>query len=75
MVMERDRNRDVYLNFGLICFGPLREIEKLQDLIRRECENLRVVYQTVTAKRLFLVKKKLRTVDSREVWSWEKRKV
>jgi len=52
-------NRDVYLNFGLIAYGPLREIEKLQVLISRDCKDLKVVYQTVTAKRLFLVKRKL----------------
>jgi hypothetical protein len=51
-----DKNKDVILNFGLIAVGPLREIEKLQQLIIRECRNLRIVYQTVSAKKLKLVK-------------------
>ena len=66
-MVDLERNRDVYLNFGLICFGPLREIEKLQELISRECRGLKIVYQTVTAKRLFLVKR-------REGWNWEERR-
>jgi hypothetical protein len=52
-----DRNKQVYLNFGLIAVGPLSEIEKLQRLVTEQCEQLRVVYQTVSAKKLFLVKK------------------
>ena len=56
--MERDRNRDVYLNFGLIAYGPLREIERLQEMIRLDCQGLKIVYQTVSAKRLYLVKKR-----------------
>lgn len=52
-----EKNKDVFLNFGLIAYGPLKEIEKLQQIIDKECENLRIVYQTVSAKRLFLVKK------------------
>ena len=51
-----DRNKDVILNFGLIAVGPLREIEKLQKIIDEECKKLRVIYQTVSAKRLKLVK-------------------
>ena len=51
-----ERNKDVILNFGLIAVGPLREIEKLQQMIIRDCKGLRVVYQTVSAKRLKLVK-------------------
>ena len=51
------RNLDVYLNFGLICYGPLSEIIKLQELIEKECKRLKVRYQTVTAKRLWLVKR------------------
>jgi hypothetical protein len=46
------------LNFGLIAVGPLAEIEKLQRLVTEQCEQLRVVYQTVSAKKLFLLKKK-----------------
>ena len=52
-----ERNLDVYLNFGLVCYGPLSEIVRLQELVERECRRLRVVYQTVTAKRLWLVKR------------------
>jgi len=51
-----ERNKDVILNFGLIAVGPLREIEKLQQMIIRDCKGLRIVYQTVSAKRLKLVK-------------------
>jgi len=51
-----ERNKDVILNFGLIAVGPLREIEKLQQMIIRDCKGLKIVYQTVSAKRLKLVK-------------------
>ena len=51
-----ERNKDVILNFGLIAVGPLREIEKLQRMIIEDCKGLKVVYQTVSAKRLKLVK-------------------
>jgi len=51
-----DKNKDVILNFGLIAVGPLREIEKLQQLVIRDCKGLKIVYQTVSAKRLKLVK-------------------
>jgi hypothetical protein len=51
-----DKNKDVILNFGLIAVGPLREIEKLQQMIIRDCKGLKIVYQTVSAKRLKLVK-------------------
>jgi hypothetical protein len=51
-----ERNKDVVLNFGLIAVGPLREIEKLQQLVIRDCKGLKIVYQTVSAKRLKLVK-------------------
>ena len=59
--MERnrvERNREVYLNFGLIAFGPLKSIEKLQAKIEADFRDVKVVYQTVSAKRLYLVKKK-----------------
>jgi len=51
-----ERNKDVVLNFGLIAVGPLREIERLQQLVIRDCKGLKIVYQTVSAKRLKLVK-------------------
>jgi len=54
------KNKDVFLNFGLIAFGPLSEIEKLQRIIDDECKGLKLVYQTVSAKRLFLSKKSVR---------------
>ena len=57
-----EKNKDLIVNFGLIARGPLREIEKLQALIVEECKRLKIVYQTVSAKRLFLVKKPLREV-------------
>ena len=54
--MDKEKNRDVILNFGLIARGKLREIERLQDFIDRNLPHFRVIYQTVTAKRLKLVK-------------------
>jgi len=54
----KEKNREVYLNFGLIAYGSLREIERLQEIIERELKGLKVIYQTVTSKRLFLVKKR-----------------
>ena len=60
-----EKNKDLIVNFGLIARGPLREIEKLQALIVEECKRLKIVYQTVSAKRLFLVKKPLREVLNR----------
>ena len=53
-----NRNREVYLNFGMIAFGPLGEIEDLQKLIEDRRGDLRIVYQTVSARRLYLVKKR-----------------
>jgi len=60
-----EKNKDLIVNFGLIARGPLKEIEKLQALIIEECKRLKIVYQTVSAKRLFLVKKPLREVLNR----------
>jgi len=54
----KEKNRDVYLNFGLIAYGSLREIERLQQIIERELKELKIIYQTVTSKRLFLGKKR-----------------
>ena len=54
--MDKDRNRDVILNFGLIARGKLREIERLQDFIERNLPHFRVIYQTVTARKLKLLK-------------------
>jgi len=53
-----EKNKEVILNFGLIARGPLAEIEELQRFIHEKCRNLKVVYQTVTARRLYLVKKR-----------------
>jgi len=52
------RNKQAYMNFGFIAYGPLEEIEKLQRLVSVECEKLKVIYQTVSARRLWLVRKK-----------------
>jgi hypothetical protein len=57
MVEKKPSNSDVYLNFGMIAYGSLEEIEKLQKIIKADCQPLRVIYQTVTAKRLYLTKK------------------
>ena len=54
--MDKERNRDVILNFGLIARGKLREIERLQDFIERNLSNFKVIYQTVTARKLKLLK-------------------
>lgn len=51
-----EKNRDVYLNFGLIAYASLRDIEDLQRLINEHFKG-KIVYQTVTAKRLFLSRK------------------
>ena len=58
MGFDFDRNRDVYLNFGLIARGSLREIEKLQTIIAEQFRGLKIVYCTVSARKLYLVKKK-----------------
>jgi len=55
--LDLRKNKDVYLNFGVIVNGPLAEIEKLQIFLKKKMKNLKVVYCTVTAKRLFLLKK------------------
>jgi hypothetical protein len=49
-----EKNRDVILNFGLVSSGKLGDIEELQQLIKDS--KLRLVYWTVSAKRLKLVK-------------------
>ncbi len=54
--MESVKNREIYLNFGLIAYGKLKNIEELQAAIERLMPGLHVVYQTVSAKRLKLVK-------------------
>jgi len=46
----------VILYFGLIARGKQREIERLQDFIERNLPNFRVIYQTVTARKLKLLK-------------------
>ena len=54
----KEKNKDIYVNFGLIAYGSLRSVEELQTLISEHCQELKIVYQTVSAKKLFLVKKK-----------------
>jgi len=54
--LDKDRNRDVILNFGLIARGKLREIERLQDFIERNLPHFKIIYQTVTARKLKLLK-------------------
>ena len=61
--MDKDRNRDVILNFGLIARGKLREIERLQDFIEANLSNFRVIYQTVTARKLKIHKVKEDKMD------------
>jgi len=56
-----ERNKDVILNFGLIARGKLRDIENLQRFIVEKISGLRVVYCTVTAKKLKLIR--LKEVD------------
>lgn len=51
-----EKNDQVYLNFALIAFGPLGEIKELQKLINDQCKKVRVIYQTVSAKRLKVTK-------------------
>jgi hypothetical protein len=68
-----DKNKDVILNFGLIAVGPLREIEKLQQKIARDCKQLRIVYQTVTAKKLKLVKIRENSVENPSFFKFQAR--
>jgi hypothetical protein len=68
-----DKNKDVILNFGLIAVGPLREIEKLQQKIARDCKQLRIVYQTVTAKKLKLVKIRENSVENPSFFQFKAR--
>jgi len=56
--LDLDKNRDVILNFGLIARGKLRDIEQLQEYVAEKMRGLRVVYCTVAAKKLYLVRKK-----------------
>jgi hypothetical protein len=53
----REKNKEVILNFGLIAYGQLKIIEELQAIIEKQFEGrLRVLFQTVTAKRLHIIK-------------------
>ncbi|MEM1558184.1 MAG: hypothetical protein QXG12_06290 [Thermoproteota archaeon] len=56
------RDLDVYVNFGLIARGRLGDILKLKmrirELIERDCQDLRIIYNTITAEKLWLVKKR-----------------
>lgn len=55
----KEKNREVILNFGLIAYGQLKVIEELQAIIEKQFEGrLRVLFQTVTAKRLHITKGK-----------------
>ena len=67
----KEKNRDIYVNFGLIAYGKLRSVEELQKLISEHCEELKIVYQCVSGSRLFLLKKKPVTGKSEK---WEKKK-
>ncbi|MCJ7423553.1 hypothetical protein MUP01_04705 [Candidatus Bathyarchaeota archaeon] len=59
-----DQNRDVIVNFGLIGYGRLRAIEEIQKLLLTKFRpdpgdrnsGFHLVYNTVTAKRLRIVK-------------------
>ena len=46
------------MNFGFIARGSLSEIEKLQKIIEKECRGLKIVYCIVSAKKLYLVKRR-----------------
>ena len=56
------RDLDVRLSFGLIAYGRLEDILKLKtrirELIERDCQDLRIVYNTITADKLWLVKRR-----------------
>ncbi|MCD6446496.1 hypothetical protein J7L49_06915 [Candidatus Bathyarchaeota archaeon] len=54
--LNLEKNKEVILNFGLIAVGKLKEIEKLQKFISEKMKELRVVYCTVSARKLYLVK-------------------
>jgi len=55
------KNRDLYVNMGIIVAGKFSDIEKLQkkihDVLEKET-SLKIVYITVTARRLRLIKMK-----------------
>jgi hypothetical protein len=53
----REKNKEVILNFGLIAYGQLKAIEELQAIVEKQfAGRLRVLFQTVTAKRLHITK-------------------
>lgn len=53
----REKNKEVILNFGMIAYGQLKVIEELQAIVEKQFEGrLRVLFQTVTAKRLHIIK-------------------
>jgi hypothetical protein len=57
MNMTREKNREVILNFGIIAYGQLKHIEELQSVLEHDFEGkLKVIFQTVTAKRLRIEK-------------------
>jgi len=53
----KEKNKDVFLNLGLIAYGTLRDIEKLQTMIHDSADSLKIVYMTVSGERLRLVKR------------------
>jgi hypothetical protein len=57
MIATREKNREVILNFGIIAYGQLKHIEELQSVLEHDFEGkLKVIFQTVTAKRLRIEK-------------------
>ena len=57
-MLDLEKNKDVILNFGLIVRGRLRDIEELQRYILKRMRRLHVVYCMVTARKLYLVKRR-----------------
>jgi hypothetical protein len=53
----KDRNKQAYINFGLIAYSTIEKIEKVQDAIESILKQEEIVYSIVTARRLWLSKR------------------
>ena len=58
--LDLEKNKDVYVNFGIIANGRLADIEKLQIFLKEQLRSLKVVYCIVTSSHLYLLKNQLR---------------
>jgi hypothetical protein len=55
-----DGDLDMRVRFGLIAYGRLGDILKLRmrirELIERDCQDLKIVYHTITADKIWIRK-------------------